>query len=792
VCARVDGRALAHLPAGAVLETMAASSLKRMRSAQGAGARDGPIVGGGIHGSLSQLLAAVRSNRFEPREAAKDRGASPTRAMPMGVPSPQRVASPQRAPGKWSGPVEDLFAELLGALPSTSKAAGGCTSARRRAVGMASVGTPGMPTSSSSSSSSSSSTSFNSAGGANSSRSINSSPGDLLGSGDVIADAVESMGQRPTRRVGTAGVKREASPHGGTDQRQAASDTAQQLLSIARKESLSGIIPAAQFLAGARADGRPCRRRIPPLEHWRNEHIVYERERGSMIPTVRAVKVAGSVQALASVGRGVASFVAGTVGVAVAAATAAASPVAPALRERRRGRLARVYLPTEQASKSAADVAVIVDDDDLGDTDAQIAQPSAPTPRHVEAAALAPRRRVGVQDEAPVPVHARAVQRPVSVPHVGVGRGAGLKRERQGGKQLLQAREEPPEETGEEDNEEAEEEAEEVKEEQEEQEEKEEVAKPPEPPQPLRSALRKRNKSGDAPPRITFSNSNTTTAIENITRFANDLWYPGFMVECDRCDQRVQWGIEGSIMGAPGRSRFAQDQVLCNCCLSDKLYAEIGAWVVVALAAGPAEGSGGVANAPVTSLLTSLIHLGSRGGASKGDLLISLLGAEAEDREVRTAVLRKARSHVGGLLGGPSVKEEPADEEAGEELEEGTAEADREVCDEEGAADASEGTPEDDREVCDEEGAEKLDDADASEPLGSPSNTSLQPPTNVAAAAATRPARGKAEAGAATDVKTGKSSAGGSRSNPQAGKAGGSEHGSVPILPRAKRQRLSK
>jgi len=782
VCARVDGRALAHLPAGAVLETMAASSLKRMRSAQGAGARDGPIVGGGIHGSLSQLLAAVRSNRFEPREAAKDRGASPTRAMPMGVPSPQRVASPQRAPGKWSGPVEDLFAELLGALPSTSKAAGGCTSARRRAVGMASVGTPGMPTSSSSSSSSSSSTSFNSAGGANSSRSINSSPGDLLGSGDVIADAVESMGQRPTRRVGTAGVKREASPHGGTDQRQAASDTAQQLLSIARKESLSGIIPAAQFLAGARADGRPCRRRIPPLEHWRNEHIVYERERGSMIPTVRAVKVAGSVQALASVGRGVASFVAGTVGVAVAAATAAASPVAPALRERRRGRLARVYLPTEQASKSAADVAVIVDDDDLGDTDAQIAQPSAPTPRHVEAAALAPRRRVGVQDEAPVPVHARAVQRPVSVPHVGVGRGAGLKRERQGGKQLLQAREEPPEETGEEDNEEAEEEAEEVKEEQEEQEEKEEekgeeeeveeVAKPPEPPQPLRSALRKRNKSGDAPPRITFSNSNTTTAIENITRFANDLWYPGFMVECDRCDQRVQWGIEGSIMGAPGRSRFAQDQVLCNCCLSDKLYAEIGAWVVVALAAGPAEGSGGVANAPVTSLLTSLIHLGSRGGASKGDLLISLLGAEAEDREVRTAVLRKARSHVGGLLGGPSVKEEPADEEAGEELEEGT--------------------PEDDREVCDEEGAEKLDDADASEPLGSPSNTSLQPPTNVAAAAATRPARGKAEAGAATDVKTGKSSAGGSRSNPQAGKAGGSEHGSVPILPRAKRQRLSK
>mmetsp|Transcript_58013 Transcript_58013/g.166347 ORF Transcript_58013/g.166347 Transcript_58013/m.166347 type:complete len:759 (-) Transcript_58013:161-2437(-) len=758
---------------------MAASSLKRMRSAQGAGARDGPIVGGGIHGSLSQLLAAVRSNRFEPREAAKDSGASPTRAMPIGVPSPQRVASPQRGPGKWSGPVEDLFAELPGALPSTSKAAGGCTSARRRAVGMASVGTPGMPTSSSSSSSSSSSTSFNSAGGANSSRSINSSPGDLLGSGDVIADSVESMGQRPTRRVGTAGVKREASPHGGTDQRQAASDTAQQLLSIARKESLSGIIPAAQFLAGARADGRPCRRRIPPLEHWRNEHIVYERERGSMIPTVRAVKVAGSVQALASVGRGVASFVAGTVGVAVAAATAAASPAAPALRERRRGRLARVYLPTEQASKSSADVAVIVDDDDLGDTDAQIAQPSAHTPRHVEAAALAPRRRVGVQDEAPIPVHARAVQRPVSAPHVGVGRGAGLKRERQGGKQHLQAREEQPEETGEEDNEEAL--AEEVKEEQEEQEEKEEekgeeeveeVPKPLEPPKPLRSALRKRNKSGDAPPRITFSNSNTTTAIENITRFANDLWYPGFMVECDRCDQRVQWGIEGSIMGAPGRSRFAQDQVLCNCCLSDKLYAEIGAWVVVALAAGPAEGSGGVANAPVTSLLTSLIHLGSRGGASKGDLLISLLGAEAEDREVRTAVLRKARSHVGGLLGGPSVKEEPADEEAGEELEESTAEVDREVCD--------------------EEGADKLDDADASEPLGSPSNTSLQPPTNVAAAAATRPARGKAEASAATDVKTGKSSAGGSRSNPKAGKAGGSEHGSVPVLPRAKRQRLSK
>jgi len=168
---------------------------------------------------------------------------------------------------------------------------------------------------------------------------------------------------------------------------------------------------------------------------------------------------------------------------------------------------------------------------------------------------------------------------------------------------------------------------------------------------PLKSALRSRKATGPRKAcRISFKNEIRTSKIESLAPLGEALWYPGFVVQCDRCEQRVQWGQEGSIMGAPDRSRFAQDQVLCNGCLSDKLYSEIGAWVVVQLAAG--RGGPSVAQAPITSLLTSLINLGSRGCNPKSDLLVALLGCEAEDLEVRTAVLRKACQQVPQLLGG--------------------------------------------------------------------------------------------------------------------------------------------
>lgn len=37
------------------------------------------------------------------------------------------------------------------------------------------------------------------------------------------------------------------------------------------------------------ASGRPSRQRIRPLEHWRNEQVVYERKQGSLLPTVVGV-----------------------------------------------------------------------------------------------------------------------------------------------------------------------------------------------------------------------------------------------------------------------------------------------------------------------------------------------------------------------------------------------------------------------------------------------------------------------------------------------------------------------
>jgi len=201
---------------------------------------------------------------------------------------------------------------------------------------------------------------------------------------------------------------------------------------------------------------------------------------------------------------------------------------------------------------------------------------------------------------------------------------------------------------------------------------------PPPPAEPLRSALRsrgsgprKRKAPGEEPLRISFVETPRLRHIENFKHLIDELWYPGFMVDCDRCEQPVQWGLEGSIMGAPGRSRFAQELVLCSACLSDKSYSEIGAWMVVALAAGSGKDSGGscnVAQAPVTELLNKLIDLCGRGDG-KADLLAQILGSDAEDSDVRSAVLKKARSNVANLLSYRSfsdaaLKQEQADARA--------------------------------------------------------------------------------------------------------------------------------
>lgn len=150
--------------------------------------------------------------------------------------------------------------------------------------------------------------------------------------------------------------------------------------------------------------------------------------------------------------------------------------------------------------------------------------------------------------------------------------------------------------------------------------------------------------------------NNTVTHIENYAGLSDQLWYGGFAVECDHCDQRIQWGLEGSFIGTPGQPRFSQNQVLCNRCLSNDLYAKIGAWLVVGLAAScnsetcnghPSPGLS-IANEPISYLIDSLLKTVP---ITSYDQLVPLLGVEAQLPEVRATVLQKARAGVSIVLG---------------------------------------------------------------------------------------------------------------------------------------------
>lgn len=171
---------------------------------------------------------------------------------------------------------------------------------------------------------------------------------------------------------------------------------------------------------------------------------------------------------------------------------------------------------------------------------------------------------------------------------------------------------------------------------------------------PQRSSLTRQRHCGRqavAAAGVSFADASTDSTIESFSSLADELWYPGFAVSCDRCERAVKWGAEGSIMGAPGRSRFSQWQVLCNGCLADRLYGEIGAWLVVALAADRGGGVNGcVAHGPVSALLEGLLKL-CPGTGNGSDQLSMLLGKEAEAPDVRAVVLQKARTHIGRLLG---------------------------------------------------------------------------------------------------------------------------------------------
>jgi len=141
---------------------------------------------------------------------------------------------------------------------------------------------------------------------------------------------------------------------------------------------------------------------------------------------------------------------------------------------------------------------------------------------------------------------------------------------------------------------------------------------------------------------VSFKEAPVISQVVNFSK--ENLWYPGYAVECDRCEQPVHWGEEGSYMGSPGQSRFAQGQVFCNACVAEKLYSELGVWLIVALAAGSNTGGVSYARDNMCKLLEQLCGMAS---SARADQLVSLLGREVEDREVRTVVLQKA--HRGAL-----------------------------------------------------------------------------------------------------------------------------------------------
>lgn len=67
----------------------------------------------------------------------------------------------------------------------------------------------------------------------------------------------------------------------------------------------------------------------------------------------------------------------------------------------------------------------------------------------------------------------------------------------------------------------------------------------------------------------------------------SDLWYEGYSIECNRCKKSMPWrnGADFStIVVAPGRSRFAQWQVVCKNCIAGDKLGEYGAMHILKLA----------------------------------------------------------------------------------------------------------------------------------------------------------------------------------------------------------------
>jgi hypothetical protein len=141
---------------------------------------------------------------------------------------------------------------------------------------------------------------------------------------------------------------------------------------------------------------------------------------------------------------------------------------------------------------------------------------------------------------------------------------------------------------------------------------------------------------------ISFKDQVAVANIDNFSSCAQELWYPGLVVECDKCEREIVWMENGGPVGDNEKTRFANSQVLCDDCRVNRVYCDIGAWYVVQLAAScekPGNDASAAAAEPFLGLLDSLTALTTAGS----DCLVQILGQEAASPEVRALVLDKAR-----------------------------------------------------------------------------------------------------------------------------------------------------
>lgn len=383
--------------------------------------------------------------------------------------------------------------------------------------------------------------------------------------------------------------------------------TSGELLQSARKGVLGGLVPASRLSLptqadGPRVQGRPARARLPVLETWRNERVVWERKQGSAAPSIAAIELPKSAQSID---------------------VKATSQSGLAIRVK-----SKVSEDTTGRKKQRTKMAEIEDSKVLKPLPKQAICKGVPrkSNRHQSTSAVTGEEQSTSAAPQPELLEGQCL-------HCGRGpsteitlclpnKAADMASKENDTTEDLKLESALPHRTL---------------------------------PVPQNSCLRRRATSSLEVPwgsatrsssKVCFDDAKTVQSeVADCRHHGQELWYEGFAVECDECDAPVEWGQEGSLAGAPGRSRFAQMQVLCNRCLSNNLYGQVGSWLLLGVAAGA---QGVEVLGPVETILDQLLLLGKPGPVN--DLLIGMLGVEAEYDGARENVLIKVRDRLPQLL----------------------------------------------------------------------------------------------------------------------------------------------